>query len=56
MLRNMGSMKAIGLNDVVGETVQKERMAETKVMERWSWIKAWQNVICGYLCGTSQRG
>lgn len=46
MLKDMGSLKMMGLNDVVGEKVQTERVAETKVMERWAWLKVWQNTIC----------
>ena len=45
MLRDMASLKMMGLNEVVGETVQNERVAETKKMEKWAWIKVWQNVI-----------
>jgi ATP-binding cassette subfamily C (CFTR/MRP) protein 1 len=45
MLREMSSLKMMGLDEVVGENVQAERVAETKRLESWAWIKIWQNVI-----------
>jgi len=48
MLRDMDGLKMMGLNEVVGETVQNERILETNKRNRWVWMVVWQNAIGGY--------
>lgn len=52
MLRDMGSLKMMGLNEAVGETIQNERNVETKHFERWAMIKVYQNMICKFCFDT----
>ena len=48
MLRDMEGLKMMGLNHVVGESVQNERVIETKKRSSWSWMVVWQNAIGKY--------
>lgn len=45
MLRDMKTVKMMGLSNVMGDIVQGERITETKRMESRAWIIVWQNVI-----------
>ncbi|RDW80919.1 hypothetical protein BP5796_05617 [Coleophoma crateriformis] len=45
MLNEMKSLKMMGLTDVIGETVQNQRVQETKQMEEFAWVIVWKNTI-----------
>jgi ATP-binding cassette subfamily C (CFTR/MRP) protein 1 len=43
----MKSVKMMGLETTLAASLQDERVKETKLMEKWSWVKVWMNVIGG---------
>jgi len=45
MLRDMDGLKLMGLNEVLGEAVQDERVVETKKRNSWVWMIVWKNAI-----------
>ena len=48
ILMEIKAVKMMGLDTLVNEVLQTERVQETKKMEQFTWMMVWLNVVGGF--------